>query len=91
MKPDIYYKSIPRSVLYAALYTFAAHYYSGQWSRGYRLLCRADKAYQRYAGITPRLEYWEAEIYRQRSMLGKDRSDLVNLYFYFVDTYGDLV
>ena len=46
----------------AALYTFAAHYHSGQWSRGYRLLCSAERAWRRRAGIRPRLDYWERVI-----------------------------
>ena len=27
---------------YLELSVFLAHYYSGQWSRGYRLLCKLD-------------------------------------------------
>lgn len=50
------------SNLAAALYTFAAHYHSGQWSRGYRLLCAAERAWKRRAGIGPRLEWWERVI-----------------------------
>lgn len=30
-----------------ALYWFASDYHSGQWSRGYRLLCVADRALER--------------------------------------------
>lgn len=43
----------------AALYTFCAHYHSGQFSRGYRLLCAAARAWKRRTGIGPRLDYWE--------------------------------
>ena len=46
----------------AAIYTFAAHYRSGQWSRGYRLLCRARRAWKRRTAIEPRLDYWEGLI-----------------------------
>jgi hypothetical protein len=46
----------------AAIYTFAAHYHSGQGSRGYRLMCRAETAWRRHAGIGPRLEYWESVV-----------------------------
>lgn len=30
-----------------AIYQFCADYHSGQWSRGYRLLCATDKALRR--------------------------------------------
>jgi hypothetical protein len=30
--------------LYGAIYLFCARYHSGQWSRGYRLLCRLETA-----------------------------------------------
>jgi hypothetical protein len=29
---------------YGALYMFCTRHHSGQWSRGYRLLCRLDSA-----------------------------------------------
>lgn len=45
--------------LAAALYTFAAHYHGGQWSRLYRLGCRAELAWRRRSGIGPRLDWWE--------------------------------
>ncbi len=49
----------------AAVYTFAAHYHSGQWSRGYRLLCAADRAWRRKTGLRPRLGYWERLIQQE--------------------------
>ena len=49
-----------RAATVAAVYTFAAHYHSGQWSRGYRLLCLAERAWRRRAGVGPRLDYWES-------------------------------
>ena len=63
----------------AAVYTFAAHYHSGQWSRGYRLLCAADKAWRRKAGIGPRLDYWEAAIKRyQTAMIATTRGNFAD-------------
>ena len=50
------------SITAAALYTFCAHYHSGQWSRGYRLLCMAERAWKRRAKIEPRLDYWEGVV-----------------------------
>jgi len=47
------------SATIAAVYTFAAHHHSGQGSRGYRLLCAADRAWRRKTGIAPRLAFWE--------------------------------
>ena len=32
--------------LYDALYWFTADYHSGQWSRGYRLLCRVSRVFK---------------------------------------------
>lgn len=43
----------------AALYTFCAHYHSGQRSRGYRILCAAKRAWEKKGGIDPRLDFWE--------------------------------
>lgn len=31
------------------LFVFAMDYHSGQWSRGYRLLCRCQRRLRRYA------------------------------------------
>lgn len=52
----------PKAVWLAALYAFTAHCHSGQWSRGYRLLCRTGRAWTRHTGLPPRLDYWEALI-----------------------------
>lgn len=44
----------------AAVYTFCAHYHSGQSSRGYRLLSRAGAAWERQNGTNRcPLGYWE--------------------------------
>ena len=82
---------IHRSNLLAALYMFAAHYHSGQWSRGYSLLCRTDKAIRRHTGIGPRLGYWESELRWESPKPASDRSDMVNKYWELVDLYGDSV
>lgn len=36
-------RKIPKEY-YLELYVFLMHYHSGQWSRGYRLLCRLGPA-----------------------------------------------
>jgi hypothetical protein len=64
----------------AALYTFAAHYHSGQWSRGYRLLCMAERAWERRAKIGVRLDYWEREVTREGSRLKEIYDHLVSEY-----------
>ena len=35
------------------IYRFASDYHSGQWSRGYRLLSRCQKALRRYLPTSP--------------------------------------
>jgi|ETNvirnome_2_300_1030623.scaffolds.fasta_scaffold02216_2 hypothetical protein len=69
----------------AALYTFAAHYHSGQWSRGYRLLCYAERAWQRRTGIGPRLDYWE------RVLDTDPAAPLTLKYHYLATRYGGSV
>ena len=69
----------------AAIYTFAAHYHSGQWSRGYALLCAADRAWRRHAGIGPRLDYWESQLDEN------PKGDIARLYNHFGETYGEVV
>jgi len=49
----------------AALYTFATHFHSGQGSRGYKILCMADRTWKRHSSIEPRLDYWESLIERE--------------------------
>ena len=88
---DAQFKRYPRPVVLAALYTFAAHYHSGQWSRGYRLLSRAGRAWKRTAGIEPRLDYWERLVERDRSQMFSNRSKVGQLYWYLVDEYGDSI
>ena len=46
------------------LYDFCMHYHSGQWSRGYRLLCRVSTRYKnmRITSATER-ELEETELY----------------------------
>ena len=66
----------------AAVYTFCAHYHSGQWSRGYRLLCRAERAWRRKAGIGPRLDYWE-------SLVESSDNEVGRLYRYLEAHYGE--
>lgn len=73
----------------AAIYTFAAHYHSGQWSRGYRLLCRARRAWLRRAGIEPRLDYWERVIEQETAKPISERGELSNLYFTLAERYGN--
>ena len=47
---------IKRRNFLLALYWFCAHYHSGQWSRGYRLLCRAGKRLREEYDITHPLD-----------------------------------
>ena len=72
------------SVTVAALYTFAAHYHSGQGSRGYRLLCMAERAWERRAGISPRLEYWEAAVER-------GDNNVARVYRQLVENHGNAI
>lgn len=65
----------------AAVYTFAAHYHSGQFSRGYRLLCRAGVAWERRAGIEPRLGYWE-------TLIAAGDNPVAELYEKLAERYG---
>jgi len=69
--------------LTGAIYTFCAHYHSGQWSRGYRLLCTADAAFVRKAGISSRLGYWEYLV------LNKPLHPLTIIYRYLEKYYTD--
>ena len=50
-----------------ALYHFGAYYHSGQWSRGYRLMCQAATYLKREYGVNVTLDdclTWEqAKIY----------------------------
>jgi hypothetical protein len=63
----------------AAVYTFAAHYHSGQGSRGYRLLCAAERAWKRHAGVGPRLADWEAAVNRyQKAMRATHSGDFAD-------------
>lgn len=71
----------------AAIYTFCAHYHSGQWSRGYRILCRADAAWQRHTGISPRLEYWELLVSNPRYA----KSEVATKYRHLVEQHSSNV
>jgi hypothetical protein len=74
----------PKGIRLAAIYTFCVHYHSGQWSRGYRLLCRSGKAWERYSMIRPRVDYWETQIDKPDTLLAQ-------AYNYLVDNYqGDV-
>ena len=52
-------RKIPKDY-YFELAIFCAHYHSGQWSRGYRLLCKLDP---HYSSNTER-EAEQTEIYQ---------------------------
>lgn len=82
---------IHRTNRLAAIYMFAAHYHSGQASRGYRLLCTTGKAIKRHMGIEPRLGYWESELRIESPKKARYRSDMVNQYWELVDLYADKV
>jgi hypothetical protein len=62
--------------LYGALYLFLTQYHSGQWSRGYRLLCRLQRRYK--PGLTVQSGRFETPEMRW-------------LYHYFVRHYKDKV
>jgi hypothetical protein len=66
-----------RRVLIHAVLNFASDYHSGQWSRGYRLLCRSFEAARRY-GMHHPLDY---------GMTPKAQE----VYNYLVRRYGDEV
>ena len=44
-------QNIRRNRLFA-VYTLCAHWHSGQWSRGYELLCKTGKRLEKAFGIT---------------------------------------
>lgn len=67
-------------VTIAAVYTMCAHYHSGQASRGYRLLCMAERAWERRAGIGVRLDYWERCVEDPASLVGAKYRQLTAMY-----------
>lgn len=71
----------------AAIYTFCAHYHSGQSSRGYRLLCRAGTHWQRRNRISVRLDYWERLVSEPKHI----NSAVAVKYRYLVENYAHLV
>jgi hypothetical protein len=71
-----------KAVRLAALYTFCSDYHSGQWSRGYRLLCRTAKAWKRHAGIDTRLEYWQCMVRMHDNPIARE-------YFRLVEAHGE--
>ena len=73
-----------------AIYAFGAHFHSGQWSRGYRLMCRAQKALKQRNDID-----WLALIERlietDSPKANEYRRKAVQLYWELVDHHSDNV
>lgn len=55
-------RSRTRDNLLAALIIFGAHCHSGQWSRGYRLMCRAQTAWDRRNRRSFPFDYYEETV-----------------------------